>query len=86
MSNIKQYAAMIIMVIILVVLTILQHRSPNNYPLYRYIIAVAVVWVIILSIVHFVGSPEHFNQLVLVGAGYWIWMLAMYIAMHVYTS
>ncbi len=50
----------------------------------RYIIAVILVWVIILTIVKFFGSSTRFRTMSIFCAGFLIGMLAMWIAVHVY--
>ena len=50
----------------------------------RYVVAVAIVWAALLVIAWFVASREHFDRMVLVGGGFAIGMLAMYIATGIY--
>jgi len=56
----------------------------NKRPLYIYVIATAVVWAIILTLswLGFIWKPSH--DVVTVCAGFYIGMLAMYIAVHLY--
>jgi len=56
----------------------------NKKPLYVYIIGVIVVWAIILTLswLGIVWTPYH--DVVTVCGGFWIGMLAMYIAVHLY--
>ena len=56
----------------------------NKRPLYVYVIAAAVVWAIILGIVQFSGNAAHIHTFASVCGGFWIGMLAMYAAVHVY--
>jgi hypothetical protein len=56
----------------------------NKPPLSRYVIAVAVVWAVILGVMWFLGDKARFQKLALVGFGFGLGMLAMYIAVHVY--
>ena len=53
--------------------------------LYIYVIAVAVVWAIILALSWFGIIWKPFHDVVTVCAGFALGMLAMYIAMHLYT-
>jgi hypothetical protein len=57
---------------------------PNKRPLYVYLIGVAVVWAIILTLSWsgIIWTP--FHDVVTVFGGFWIGMLAMYIAVHLY--
>ena len=57
----------------------------NKRPLYIYVIGVAVVWAIILGLSWFAVIPTPFSELVVVCAGFALGMLAMYIAVHLYT-
>ncbi len=57
---------------------------PKKYPILIYVIAVVIVWVVILSIVWFTGSPVHFNTLLIFCGGFFIGMFAMWIAAHLY--
>ena len=57
----------------------------NKYPLYVYVIGVAVVWAIILTLSWFGVIWEPFHDVVTVCAGFALGMLAMYIAVHLYT-
>jgi len=54
-------------------------------PLYIYVIAVAVVWAVILGLSWFSIIPTPFNLLAATCAGFALGMLAMYIAVHLYT-
>jgi hypothetical protein len=54
-------------------------------PLTRYVIAVLIVWAIILCSTWFMGGGKNFRTLALFCAGFLIGMLAMYIAVHLYT-
>jgi hypothetical protein len=53
-------------------------------PLYGYVIAVAIVWAIILWVVHSMGDADRFRAVAVFFSGFVIGMLAMYIAVHVY--
>ena len=57
----------------------------NKPPLTRYVIGVLVVWAIILCSTWFIGGGKNFRTFVLFCAGFLIGMLAMYIAVHLYT-
>lgn len=73
MSDSKQYIFIAIMVLVPIILSVWQYGSSNGYPLlYRYILAVAIVWIMILGIARFAGGLERLNMFALVGAGYWI--------------
>ena len=52
--------------------------------LIRYVIGVAVVWAVILGVMWFV-SPANFATFALICSGFALGMLAMYIAVHVYS-
>jgi hypothetical protein len=56
----------------------------NKRPLYVYVIATAVVWAIILTLSWFGFIWKPFHDVVTVCAGFYIGMLAMYIAVHLY--
>ena len=56
----------------------------NKRPLYVYVIGVAVVWVIILALSWFGVIWKPFRDVVSVCGGFWIGMLAMFIAVHLY--
>jgi hypothetical protein len=53
-------------------------------PLYVYVIGVAVVWAVILGLTWFLGYTANFYRFSLIGAGFALGMLAMYIAVHFY--
>ncbi len=55
----------------------------NKRPLYVYVLACIVVWVVLLYGVWMWGAPR-FHDALGVCAGFFIGMLAMYIAAHVY--
>jgi len=54
-------------------------------PLYIYVIGVAVVWSGILALSWFAVIPTPFDNLAVLCAGFALGMLAMYIAMHLYS-
>jgi high-affinity Fe2+/Pb2+ permease len=56
----------------------------NKRPLYIYVVAVAVVWAILLYIALSFGSGRLHTYAAPVCAGFFLGMLAMYIAVHVY--
>jgi hypothetical protein len=57
----------------------------NKHPLYVFVIAVAVVWTVILGTMWFLGDTARLRTFALVGSGFGLGMLAMYIAVHLYT-
>ncbi|TSA45859.1 hypothetical protein D4R52_01685 [bacterium] len=57
---------------------------PDKKPLYVYVIAVAVVWVVILGVFWFLNDMIRFQTFGLVCIGFALGMLAMYIAVHIY--
>jgi hypothetical protein len=56
----------------------------NKRPLSVYVIGVAVVWAVILGVMWFLGDTARFQKFALVGLGFALGMLAMYIAVHLY--
>ena len=52
----------------------------------RYIISVVCVWAIILIIAKLFGSSGRFRTMAIFCAGFFIGMLAMWIAVHVYKT
>ena len=56
----------------------------NKRPLYAYVIAVAIVWMIILTLAWFGVIPRPFNEIAAACAGFALGMFAMYIAVHLY--
>ena len=53
-------------------------------PLWTYIVAVAIVWVIILTITWFLGDKIRFQKFIYFFLAFALGMLAMYIAIHIY--
>jgi hypothetical protein len=58
-------------------------QTPTKKPLWQYVIAVVVVWAGILAGM-WMWSPARFHDFALIGGGFMLGMLAMYIAVHVY--
>jgi len=58
----------------------------KRFPLIVYVIAVAVVWAVLLTVMWFLGDIARFQTFALVCFGFALGMLAMYIAVHVYKS
>lgn len=56
----------------------------KKYPLYIYVIGVIVVLVIGSYISWRVGGETRLKSFELFAGGFWLGMLAMYIAMHIY--
>jgi hypothetical protein len=57
----------------------------NKRPLYVYVIGVAVIWAVILGVIWFMGDVARFRMFAWVCGGFALGMLAMYIAVHLYT-
>jgi hypothetical protein len=55
----------------------------NKWPLYVYVIATIVVWILLLGGVSLWGASR-FHDVLTVCGGFFIGMLAMYIAVHLY--
>jgi hypothetical protein len=62
------------------------HFGRKRFPLFVYVVGVAVAWTVVLGIAWFTGGPTRFNTFALVCFGFALGMLAMYIAVHVYRS
>ncbi len=58
----------------------------KRFPLIVYVIAVAVVWAVLLTVMWFLGDIARFQTFALVCFGFALGMLAMDIAVHVYKS
>ena len=56
----------------------------NKPPLGEYVIAVAIVWAIVLCAARLLGGQARFNTFGLVCMGFFLGMLAMFIAVHLY--
>jgi hypothetical protein len=54
-------------------------------PLIGYVIAVVIVWILILCATWFLGGPAKFKAMAIFSLGFMAGMLAMYIAVHVYS-
>ena len=63
-----------------------RRRGSQRLPLIIYVIGVALVWAVILGVVWSLGNTALFQRFVLVGWGFALGMLAMYIAVHVYRA
>ena len=63
-----------------------RHWGSKRVPLIVYIIGVAIVWAVVLSLAWFTGGPTLFHTFAFVCLGFALGMLAMYIAVHVYKS
>jgi hypothetical protein len=58
--------------------------NDQGKPLIGYVIAVIVVWIIVLCITWFVGTPGRFKTILVFAGGFMLGMLAMYVAVHIY--
>ena len=56
----------------------------KKYPISRYITGVVIVWAFILAAVWYWGSAEHFKTLSIFCGGFFMGLLAMWIAAHLY--
>jgi hypothetical protein len=54
-------------------------------PLIRYVIGVIIVWAILLYAMRFKGGGIHFRTFAIFCGGFLMGMLAMYIAVHLYS-
>ena len=86
MSTLTGYVIVAAIVLALAALAAWRHWGTNRFPLIIYVIGVAVVWVVILGAVWFLGDIAHFQTFALVCIGFALGMLAMYTAVHVYKS
>jgi hypothetical protein len=60
-------------------------RSPIKKPrLRRYVAAVTVTWALVLAVAWLVVSPARFREYVDVCGGFFLGMVAMYVAVHLY--
>jgi hypothetical protein len=50
----------------------------------RYVVGVLVAWALVLGISWLVGGSEHFRTAALVCGGFFLGMIAMFIAVHFY--
>lgn len=53
-------------------------------PLYLYVIAVTGVWTVILTLLWIFGTTDRLHTFAILGLGFALGMLAMYIAVHLY--
>lgn len=53
-------------------------------PLTRYVVGVLIAWAIVLCLARFIGGEERFTTVALLCTGFFLGMLAMYIAVHLY--
>ncbi len=58
----------------------------KRFPLIVYVVGVPVVWGITLGLAWLIGGPERVHTVALVGLGFALGMIAMYIATRVYRS
>ena len=86
MNTLKGYLISAAIVLYIVGIALRLRWGSNRFPLIVYVIGVAVVWTVILGVTWFVGSSAQFRTFALVGSGFVLGMLAMYIAVHVYRS
>ena len=56
----------------------------NKRPLYIYVLGVIVVWLAILVVLLYTGNTVNFHKALMVGSGFGLGMIAMYIAVHLY--
>jgi len=58
--------------------------TPPRHPLSGYVTAVAVVWAVVLLLSWVVGGRPRQQFMEVLCAGFFLGMLAMYIAVHIY--
>jgi peptidoglycan/LPS O-acetylase OafA/YrhL len=80
------YVVVAAIVLGLIALISWRRWGSKRFPLIVYVIGVAVVWAVILSVMWFSGDIARFQTFALVCLGFALGMLAMYIAVHVYKS
>jgi hypothetical protein len=80
------YVIVVALFLVLAALASWRHWGPNRFPIIVYVIGIAVVWAVILGVMWFLGDIARFQTFALVGLGFALGMLAMYIAVHVYKS
>jgi hypothetical protein len=85
MNTIKGYVIGFAVILALAGFPVWRHWV-KRVPLIVYVIGVAIAWAVVLGLSWFIGGPARFNTFILVCLGFWLGMLAMYIAVHVYKS
>jgi hypothetical protein len=73
-------------VLVLAAFALWRRWGIKRFPLIVYVIAVAVVWTVLLTVMWFLGDIARFQTFALVCLGFALGMLAMYIAVHGYKS
>ena len=86
MNTFTDYVIVAAIVLVLAAFVSWRHWGSKRAPLIVYVIAVAVVWAVILGVMWFSGDIARFQTFALVGLGFALGMLAMYIAVHVYKT
>ena len=86
MNTTTVYVIVAAIVLVLVALAFWQRWGIKRFPLIIYVIGVAVIWVVILGVMWFLGDVARFQTFALVCLGFGLGMIAMYIAVHVYKS
>jgi len=61
------------------------YQFVTTHPLSQYVIAVIVVLILLNTIVYFVWGKKKFSDVAKFSFGFLIGMLAMYIAVHIYS-
>ena len=80
------YVILAAIVLVVAALVSWRRRGSQRLPLIIYVIGVALVWAVILGVVWSLGNTALFQRFALVGWGFALGMLAMYIAVHVYRA
>jgi hypothetical protein len=86
MSELRIYVLVAAIVLALAAFVSLRRWGTRRFPLIVYVISVAAVWAVILSVMWFMGNIARFQTFALVGFGFALGMFAMYIAVRVYKS
>jgi hypothetical protein len=86
MNALTGYVLIAAIVLALAALASWRHWGSNRFPLIVYVIGAAVIWAVILGVMWFLGYIARFQTFALVGLGFALGMIAMYIAVHVYKS
>ena len=84
MDKLTAYVVSAALALALAGLASLWYWGPHRFPLVVYVIAVALVWAVVLTLGWFTGGETRLSTFALVFLGYALGMFAMYIAVHVY--